>query len=101
MTHVLRRRPWLVRSRGHAALSASVLTGNRKLSLPLLMTAGNDRVGQVGLALCRVKLSAAAFLDREELHGCDAVMPILRESLSEKGQLVLMLGGKLLGKSFL
>jgi hypothetical protein len=61
----------------------------------------SDRAESIDEYLRRVKLSAAAFLDRNELHGRDAVRSILRESLSEKGQLVLMLGGKSLGKSFL
>jgi len=61
----------------------------------------SDRGESVAEYLRRVKLSAAAFLDRGELHGRDDVMSILRESLSEKGQLVLVLGGKSVGKSFL
>jgi hypothetical protein len=61
----------------------------------------SDGAESVDEYLRRVKWSAAAFLDRDELHGRDGVMSILRELLSEKGQLVLVLGGKSLGKSLL
>jgi hypothetical protein len=61
----------------------------------------SDRGESVDEYLERVEQSAEAFLDRDELHGREAVMSTLRGLLRKKGQLVLMLGGKSLGKSFL
>lgn len=49
----------------------------------------------------RVKSAATHFLRRDELHDREAIMSILHELLHEEGQLVLALGGKSLGKSFL
>lgn len=63
--------------------------------------AAGGRGASVDDYLQGVDASVRAFLDRNELHGRESITAPLRQLFAGKGQFVLALGGKSVGKSFL